>query len=599
MALPYNAIALGRWGALAVYAGAPWILARLFRATGTAPYARPDAARGGHPVLRAMLALGVIEAVLVSFVPAAAIVVVVAALALLVSSAIGRDWRSTRRAVGLAVGSTLVTAVLCLPWLIGVVWAGGGAVSVFGVPIPASQAASWGSLLRFAAGPIGASPLAWGFAVAALVPLLLARGERFSWAVRLWTIALVFWIMAWATGRGWTGSLAIDPLVLLGPAAVAIAASIGLGIAAFEEDLRTVTFGWRQIVVVLASIMAIAGSLPTLVSALPGRWDLPINDFSQSVSWMPAKASSGAFRVLWLGDTRSLNQGSWSAGDGLAYATSEDGAPDARWLWNAASPGPADGLASSVNEAIQGRTNQLGRMLAPAGVRYVALLTSLAPEISGEQSPEQYPVPAGLALALADQLDLEPVVSGSGITVYANTAWIPERAVVPGKSPVVTARGTPGALAGTPGTPIVPGAVPVLAGAPASRSYRGPVPVGTVLTALAPAGRWTLVEPDGATVPSRASFGWAGSYRVTAAGVNTLRFGGGALVPLTWLYTVAIWLVAVALLLGRRPTAGWWRRRIGRDRSAAGPGDATEPTDPPVVGPAETAPSADHVGVRP
>ena len=69
------------------------------------------------------------------------------------------------------------------------------------------------------------------------------------------------------------------------------------------------------------------------------------------------------------------------------------------WLWNAASPGPADGLASSVNSAIAGGTNQLGRMLAPSGVRYVVLLTSLAPEISGEQNPEEYPVPAGLAPA--------------------------------------------------------------------------------------------------------------------------------------------------------------------------------------------------------
>ena len=576
MALPYDAIALGRWGALVVYAGSPWVLARLFRATGTAPYRSPTAGRGAHPYLRAAAALGLIEAVLVSFVPAAAIVVVVAALALLLSSAIGNDWRSTARAVWLALGSTAVAAALCLPWVIGVAWAGGGAVSVFGVPIPASQGPTWGSLLRLAVGPIGASPLAWGFTIAAVVPLVLARGVRFRWAVRFWSIALVFWVLAWASGRGWTGSLAIDPLVLLGPAAVAVAASIGLGIAAFEEDLRAVQFGWRQVVVVLASVMAVIGSLPTLVSALPGRWDLPINDFSQSVSWMPAKAASGAFRVLWLGDPRALNQGSWSAGDGLAYATSEDGPPDTRWLWNAASPGPADGLASSVNSAIAGGTNQLGRMLAPSGVRYVVLLTSLAPEISGEQNPEEYPVPAGLAPALADQLDLDPVVSGSGITVYANTSWIPERSVVPGGKPVANAADDPGPLAGAPGSAIVPGAVAVLPGGAASRSYRGPVPVGTVLTALAPAGRWSLVTAAGATVPSTPSFGWAGSYRVTSPGVSTLRFGGGALVPLSWLYTLVIWLLAAALLLARRTAGGRWPWPIRRRRREAGPDDPAD-----------------------
>ena len=109
MALPYNALALGRWGALVVYAGAPWVLARLFRATGTAPFgptgARPvsrirteadgdaeggtgrrtvsvrrrfSAWTGRHGMLRSVVALGLLEAVLVSFVPAAAIVVVLA-----------------------------------------------------------------------------------------------------------------------------------------------------------------------------------------------------------------------------------------------------------------------------------------------------------------------------------------------------------------------------------------------------------------------------------------------------------------------------------------------------------------------------------------
>ena len=98
---------------------------------------------------------------------------------------------------------------------------------------------------------------------------------------------------------------------------------------------------------------------------MPGRWDLPVNDFSQSVQWMGAKTATGAFRVLWLGDTRSLNQGSWSAGEGLAYATSEDGSPDARWLWNAADPGPASSLASAVDLARSDRTDQLGSLAGP------------------------------------------------------------------------------------------------------------------------------------------------------------------------------------------------------------------------------------------
>ncbi len=53
VAVPYNAVALGRWGALVVYAGSPWVLARLFRATGTAPFSRPGSEVGRRGPLRA------------------------------------------------------------------------------------------------------------------------------------------------------------------------------------------------------------------------------------------------------------------------------------------------------------------------------------------------------------------------------------------------------------------------------------------------------------------------------------------------------------------------------------------------------------------
>ncbi len=575
MALPYDALALGRWGALVVYAGLPWALGCLLRATGLEPFVRVDAGRpgppqalsadGGHAVaviphpsatgawaarhglFGGALALGLLEALLVAFVPAAAIVVVLAAFSLLVPALLFGDARRAGRAVRLAIGSTLVAAVICLPWLIGVLSTGSGAMAVFGTPTPASGAASWASLLRFAVGPIGDSPLAWGFLLAAAVPLLLARGVRFTWAVRFWSIALVSWVAAWVVGRGWTGRLAVDPLVLLAPAAVGVAAAIGLGIAAFEVDLRAAQFGWRQLTTVVGVVAVSLAAVPTAVSALPGRWELPVNDFSQSVAWMNATVSDGAFRVLWVADPRSLDQGGWSAGDGLAYATSENGAPDARWLWNGTSPGPAASLGEAVDEARSGRTDQLGLLLAPAGVRYVAVLTSVAPEIVGQQSPTQYPVPADLLLALSHQLDLRPELTGSGITVFANADWIPQRAEAAGT--VAPA----------------PGVRPVLPGPAAGRSYTGPLAAGTVLAAEAPAGRWTLTTSTGRVVPRSSGFGWGARYRVEGATTGTLHFVGGLLPVAEGVFSVVVWLLAVAALVDRRRLRREWER-IGRGR---------------------------------
>ncbi len=582
MALPYNALALGRWGALVVYAGSPWLLASLLRSTGLEPFVRriegplpPGATSAGapspngawasrHGLLGGALALGVLEAVLVSFVPAAALVVLLTAVAVVLSSLLFRDGGATGRAVRLALGSTAVAVLICLPWVVGVLSSGTGVLAVFGVPTPVSGAASWSSLLRFAVGPIGGSPLAWGFLVGAMAPLVLARGVRFRWAARFWSVALVFWLAAWLTGRGWTGGLAVDPLVLLGPAAAAAAASIGLGVAAFEQDLRKAEFGWRQVATAFGVVAVALASLPTVVSALPGRWELPVNDFAQSVSWMHAKASDGAFRVLWLGDPRSLDLGSWTTGDGLAYATSENGSPDARWLWNAASPGPAAGLGAAVDLARTDRTDRLGSLLAPAGIRYVVVLTSVAPEITGEQTPTSYPVPNDLLPALGSQLDLQPVLSGTGITVFANADWMPQRAEVPG---------TPGAAAGAtaplgaaPGTMLVPGALPVLPGPVAARSFRGPLVPGTVFASVAPSGRWSLVSGSGAEARRTASFGWAARYAVAARTTGTLRFHGGALPPVFGGYSVLVWALALAALIDRRRIRREWER-VGRPRS--------------------------------
>ena len=155
-------------------------------------------------------------------------------------------------------------------------------------------------------------------------------------------------------------------------------------------------------------------------------------------------------------------------------------------------PGPSSGLASAVDLARAGGTDQLGRLLAPAGVRYMALLTSLAPEIDGEQNPTEYPVPGDVAPALARQLDLSPVLSGTGITVYVNSDWLPQRAQAPAGTPLPRTA-EPNPLAGSPGSGIVRGAEPVLPGPKASESFRGTLTRGTVPRRLGP-GR--TLDPD-------------------------------------------------------------------------------------------------------
>jgi hypothetical protein len=222
----------------------------------------------------------------------------------------------------------------------------------------------------------------------------------------------------------------------------------------------------------------------------------------------------------------------------------------------------------------------------------------LAPEISGEQSPAEYPVPADLAPALGRQLDLSPVLSGTGITVFANADWVSERAELPAKSAqsaasatsAKLASATPSAVAiGTPGAGVIPGAVPVLPGPPAARAYRGPVSVGTVFAAVAPAGRWNLIGPSGADTTRSPSFGWAARYRSVVAGTSTLRFDGGLWAPGALLFSVVAWLGVVLLLLDpqlRRPRRRHRRVAVASSGPDAGADDSPVPVGTPAAAPA-------------
>jgi hypothetical protein len=560
--LPYDDLARGRWDGLVAYALVPFVVSRLARASGLPPFAAEPSGPTGwrRPMVRHVVALGVLEAVAVAFAPAMAVVVLVCAIGVAAGSLAAGDRRASGRVVVVAGGATGLAAVLCGPWVVGTI-AGGNALAVFGLAPSPSSSPGWLGLLRFAVGPLGSSPLAWLPVLAALLPLLIARRWRLAWATRLWAVALMSWLLAWLVGRGWTGSFAPSEVVLLAPAALGVAVGIGLGVSAFESDLSGYQFGWRQIVTASAVLATAVGLVPVAAEAFDGRWGLVGTGYAEPLAFMGSSVHQGPFRVLWLGDPMALPTGGWSIEPGLAYATSEDGTPDVSNLWSPAGPGPARHLAQAVSLAVAGGTSHLGRLLAPAGIRYVVLVSSLAPSVQGVQSPTAFPLPPAVPPALLSQDDLRQVPGGEGVTVLSNADFVPVRATrAAGR---VTTTGTPRASDLVGWHPLPGGA----------GGYRGPVPRSTVLSSTAPAGRWSLTV-DGRPAARTPAFGWAAQFSVPRAGQGRLELAGS---PWPWLglaVEVALWLGAAwALVAGRR----------GRVRSPApmaggvgGPGPAAD-----------------------
>jgi GT2 family glycosyltransferase len=607
LALPYDALAQGRWDGLVAYAALPWILSRLARAFGLGPVATPatgpspappgggnDDGPAGHgwrtTLPGQMLTLGVVEALATAFAPAVAIDVLVCAVGIALGTALAGAPRGTAlagaprgratelgrgaaRVLAVAGGATVVAAVLCLPWVVGTVLAGRDAASVFGLAGSPATAPGWTELLRFAVGPYGSGPLSWFLPAAALLPLLIGRQSRLAWAARLWTVAACSWVLAWVVARGWTAPFAPTVDVLLAPAAVAVAAGVGLGVGAFESDLAGFRFGWRQLAAGGAAAVAVVGLLPVVAAAGSGRWGLPQAGFAQPLSFLSPTAgsfrsTSGAapvtpgIRVLWLGDPRALPLGAWSMAPGLAYATSEDGPPGAANRWVPASPGPASVMARDIDLATEGRTSQLGRLLAPEAVRYVVVVESLAPEIEGTPPSQSFPAPADLVPALLQQTDLAQVPSvGGGLTVFENAAALPERAQ---RAAGAVSRSGPASPAD------VAGWHAVLPGAAGSTRFQGVVGAGTVYAAYAPARSWRL-DVDGRSVAPVPAFGWAAQFPTVPPGRATLRVATSPLVPLAVAAGILLWVVVAAALLGRRRWLDWWWRPLRR-RAARGDG---------------------------
>ena len=119
-------------------------------------------------------------------------------------------------------------------------------------PSRARRRRARGEVVRFAIGPVPRSPIAWLLVLGAALPLVIARGVRLASAARLWVTALGSWGLAFAATRGDLGSFTPSETVVLAPAALAVAACVGIGIAAFENDLSGRELGWRQLVSVVA-----------------------------------------------------------------------------------------------------------------------------------------------------------------------------------------------------------------------------------------------------------------------------------------------------------------------------------------------------------
>jgi hypothetical protein len=564
-ALGPNLVAGGRIDVLAVLALMPFLVRRLLVVAGVRPFAdHPPRshARLTDPAWRStragqLVILAALEAVVAALDPAAGVAVIVAAIGLFAGGAAVGD-RRPGRVLGVALWSSLMTAVLLVPLTIDTLAAGTSGLDVFGSPSGPWNLPGLGGMIRLAVGPFGTGPLGWLLPAAAVFALLVSRAERLSVAARFAGMAVASLAASLLVARHLTGSLTPDVTTLLVPYAVAVPALIGTGVAAFEADVAASRFGWRQLLAGLTMLAILAGGpVPFAAATVSGRFDLPPHGFDTQVGFLPTHQLGGS-RTLWLGDPRAVPLAGWTIEPGLAFATSTAGLPNGDDLFVPPGSGAAHVIADDVVTALRGGTVHLGRLLAAAGIGDVVVVTSTAPALGGAQ--QSVLPPAGLVPALRLQEDLQQEQGNGGAQVFVNKS---SHGIVAARSEPLDPSASPGTLAGSRFW------VPKLR----SRTWTGKVPRGVLLAALAPAGDFTATV-DGRSLTRSSAYGWAASWRVPA-GNAALSLDAPPLNAILAALVLALWLLVVVAIIGvdrLTSMAAWLRRRprtdgVARDES--------------------------------
>ena len=576
--LGFDSLATGSWRGLLGYGLAPWVLARLLRASGEAPFGAADPPAGPRVVVppwwRQTLILGVLVALAAAVDPLWTILPLAVVVAMVPGSIVAGRVRGLVRMFGAAIGAGALAVVLHAPRAVELLGPGVDWSTFTGGRTGDPEHTPLLRILRFDTGPIGSSVLNAAVLVVAAYVLVVGRGWRLTWAARAWSVALVSWGLVWAAGMGWL-PVALPPTELvLAPAGVAIALAAGLGAAAFDFDVRRRGFSWRQLASALALISLAVGLVPVVAASVGGRWLMPRGDHHQALAFLGEEADADDMRVVWFGHPDVLPLTGWPLVDGTAYATTQEGTPVAQDLW----PGnPEDGdapLRTALELALDYQTTRLGRILAPMGVRYLVLVDQAAPAPFGGTSR---PLPAELTAAFVQQLDLERVVVNPALVVYRNAAWTPIVAAVPSSAvPEPAAALVPDGARQAAAADLAAVATAVPSTAPATAAGTAPAD-SAIVVGSTPADGFD-VSVDGAEVDTDRAFGWAAVARTGSGGDVTVGWTTPAVHRAALGGQVLAVLIVIAVAYTTRAERRDQRRaaRPARARREASPAAPTE-----------------------
>jgi len=419
----YHSLASGSWDGLILFGCLPWALMFLARASKSSPFGPiggPVSSSTYEPdIFRETLTFGFLLGLVFSFSPLVIVAVVATMVFLCVGSLIAGWPLGLNRMASVLIMSCVVAAALNLPWVIDYFLSDPSWNSIFHTRSSASESVDVIGALTLQMETGQNSIFGWGFPALALVPLLLARGERWAWAVRGWALYLGGVAFIWVGGTDYLPMVLPRTEILLVPSALGLALASAMGVGALQRDLQTFRFGWRQLVPITAIVASGLVILPVLGSSFSGDWGIPddqLNDvlFSQDDDDVNN-------RILWIGDDDILAPIGQKISEDYTVSVTSNLESTFIDRWQPPQRPVNDLLLETLDLALDNGTTNLGRLLAPFGITEIVLIERASPLPSKGIVVE---IPENIKLALSRQLDLAKIEIAPGIDHYRNLSTL-------------------------------------------------------------------------------------------------------------------------------------------------------------------------------
>ncbi|MBT94588.1 MAG: hypothetical protein CL431_01290 [Acidimicrobiaceae bacterium] len=535
--IQFYALSVGNWDALILYGALPWALIMIGRAGESSPFGKVGGQMSPNALsrdfFREVVSLGLLLGLIVSLSTISVIAMIMISLLVICGSLIAGTAIKLIRLISVIVVSCLIGLVLNLPWFLDTFVYDPSLESIFGNRTPNSDSIGVLKAITLTPNLAGNSILGWGFPAIAAVPLLIAKGERWAWAVRGWTFYLAGVALVWVQKMEFVSIVFPPAETLLIPAALGLAIAAAMGAGALQRDLQTFKFGWRQMVPVTAFVAVAMTILPFLGSTFSGDWGMPNDELNTAIAYQEGDSNR---KVLWISNSDLLpNTGREFTEDlSIMVTNSLKSSFESRWL--PPKTNVDDLLIDSLDLARSNGTSNLGVLLAQFGISDIVLVERLAPLPS--RGPN-FEIEERLKLALSRQLDLAKIEISPGITRYQNLSSI-------GYAVVATDSSTVGrdivSYASDTGTPFLDALDPV---DDTMRKFQGRLNLDEEIYIAFPySQRWSL-EINGASIDPDIALNWATGFSLQTEGTVDIAYKASSSQKTAVTLQVILWAIIV------------------------------------------------------